>query len=141
MGLRLAIDFDRTLVSGEPLAWRPGARAALDRLRLAGHHLILHSSRCNPADPAPAVDDEIDRYYRLGEVPLRVLEQWARFAEMRRFLQADGAWIAFDEVWQAPGKPPADLFLDDKAELPAWARIVAELAPATSVVAPIAAAG
>lgn len=135
MSLRLACDFDGSLAV-EPLAWRPGALEALIALKNAGYHLILHSCRCNPVDPAPVIEDEVERFYRLGETPQRVLDQWARFLEMRTFLMAAGAWRLFDEIWTAPGKPPVDLFIDDKMEPPNWRALVEELAAPPRVAVP-----
>ena len=128
MSLRLAIDFDGTLVQDqEPLALLPGVPAALQALKGAGHSLVLFSARCTPLDPGPNLDDEIARYYQSGEVAARVTDQWERFERMRDFLQAQGLWELFDLVWQAPGKPPADLYIDDRAEPPDWKRLTAEL--------------
>jgi hypothetical protein len=56
----------------------------------------------------------------------RITDQWERFAEMRYFLRALGLWEMFDEVWQHPGKPEADAFVDDKNEEPNWPRVAAE---------------
>jgi hypothetical protein len=45
---------------------------------------------------------------------------------MREFLR-DNAILDLFEVWQEPGKPVADLYVDDRAEPPSWQTIVAEL--------------
>jgi hypothetical protein len=126
VSLRLAIDFDGTLARGKPLSLRLGADRGLAALKKAGHHLILHSCRCNPVDPTPQLEEEAARWYQAGEVPLRVVDQWQRFAEMRDFLRAAGLWELFDEVWQYPGKPEADAYIDDKNEEPNWPKLAAE---------------
>lgn len=130
MSLRLGVDFDGTLVAPGPggaLAFRPGALEALTRLKASGHQLVLHSCRCNPMDPGPTIDEDVAAFYETGVVSARVVDQWARFEEMRTFLQAAGAWGLFDEVWQAPGKPLVDAYIDDKAELPNWGTLAREL--------------
>lgn len=129
MALTIATDFDGTLAAGEPLVWLPGAHEAVAALHGAGHRLILHSCRCNPVDPAPEIADEAGRFYRLGEVPARVTEQWRRMAEMRAFLQAYGAWEWFD-VWAGSGKPPADRYVDDRCEPPDWSALIQEFGTA-----------
>jgi hypothetical protein len=124
--LRIAVDFDGTIVAAQaPLAFLPGAADGLRALKLAGHYLILHSARCTPMDAAPAIEEEAGRFYETGEVPARAEDSWARFSEMREFLRGAGTWDLFDDVWQAPGKPMADLFVDDRAESPDW-RVLAE---------------
>ena len=133
MSLTIAIDLDGTVADGHPLQFRPGAREALMALATAGHRLILHSCRCNPMDPGPSLEDEAARYWRTGEPPPRVVEQWWRFYEMRAFLQETRLWSLFADVWQAPGKPLADVFVDDKLEPPNWARLAAELAGAPTL--------
>lgn len=115
--LRVAYDFDSTLVVGQPLRWRLGARERLLSEKESGNYLILHSARCNPMDPSPSLADEIAGFYEFGTVNPRITDQWARFDEMRAFLQGEGVWSMFDEVWQAPGKPTADAFYDDKCEM------------------------
>lgn len=74
----------------------------------------------------PHLDEEVSRWYQTGEVPPRVVDQWDRFVEMRQFLQAEGLWGLFDVVWQQPGKPEADRYIDDLLEAPEWPRIEAE---------------
>ena len=124
--VRLALDFDGTLTEpGTPLRLRPGAREAVLAFKAAGHHLILHSARCT-LECGPALDDEATRYWETGEVPERVRIQWTLFAEMRAFLKTQGLWSAFDEVWQSPGKPHADVFIDDLSEQPDWKALSSE---------------
>jgi hypothetical protein len=126
LSLRLAIDFDRTLAQGRTLSLRQGAAEALAALKKAGHHLVLHSCRCNPIDPAPQLEEEAARWYQAGEVSPRITDQWDRFVEMRDFLRANGLWDVFDEIWQHPGKPEADAMIGDKNEEPNWPKLAAE---------------
>jgi hypothetical protein len=122
----LAVDFDNTLVEqGEPLRFRPGAFEALTAFARAGVRVVLHSCRCNPLDPGPEIADEVGRFYRTGELPERVTDQWVRFVAMRAFLQAAGVWDGLD-VWQGAGKPLAARFIDDRAEPPDWAVLIRE---------------
>ncbi len=120
MGLTLAVDFDRTLVEpGRPLRWRPHAREVLLALKeRAGHTLVLHSCRCNPAPAGnpSAARAEADEFWRTGETS--AARHWEAFEEMRAFLKAEGCWDLFDAVWQGAGKPDADAYLDDRAEVP-----------------------
>jgi hypothetical protein len=105
----------------------PEARETLRVFKAAGHHLILHSARCTPMDPSPPLAEEVSRFYATGEVSPRVTDQWARFEGMREALRAAGLWDLFDEVWQAPGKPHADIFVDDRFEKPDWLALRSEL--------------
>lgn len=121
MSLSIGIDFDGTMTRGNgssPIL--PEVAPVLAALKLAGHHLVLHSARCTPADPAPPLEDEAARFYATGEVPPRVTDQWARFDDMRAALKLAGLWELFDEIWQAPGKPHCDIFVDDRLEEPNW---------------------
>jgi hypothetical protein len=121
LGVRLAIDFDGTIVErGAPLRPRPHALAVLARLKQDGHQLVLHSCRCNPrqeANPA-AARAEADEFWRTGTAPPDVEAQWRGFAEMREFLVGLEAWDLFDVVWQGSGKPEADAYIDDRGESP-----------------------
>lgn len=128
MSLTLAIDYDGTIVEKtSPPRLRMGAARALAALAIAGHRLILHSCRCNPVDPTPAEAEEVSDFYRTGVVPPSAAGQWARFDEMRTFLKTQGMWALFHEVWQGPGKPICDMYVDDRTEVPNWPRIAAEL--------------
>lgn len=119
--LRMAIDFDGTLVEPDPpLRYRPGAVEALRSLKSAGHSLTLYSARATPLDKQPSDVDDIALFYGTGVLPASVLDQWERFDEMRTFLQRTGMWAAFDVVWQSPGKPHVDVFIDDRFEEPDW---------------------
>lgn len=125
MGLVLALDFDHTLVDPvpPPIHWRPYAKETVFALKRAGHHLVLFSARLTPRYElcaTPAARAEADEFWRTGNLPPDVDEQWQRCAEMREFLIREQAWDLFDAVWQNPGKPPADRFVDDKFEEPNW---------------------
>ena len=126
MSWRLAVDFDATLVErGEPLRWRAGAKEALFALAQAGNRLIIHSARATPPEPGEQEEAERANFYARGEVSALWLDHWERLREMREFLRAEGV-LGFVEVWQSPGKPHVDRFLDDLAEKPDWRRIRAE---------------
>lgn len=108
----ICVDFDGTLVertSGE-LQLRPGADRALKQL--AGkNELILHSCRLtrpNESSFGRPIDDTDWELYFGG------------YLEMRRFLEQHGLWKLFDRVWEQPGKPVADLYVDDLASKPDW---------------------
>lgn len=127
MSLVIAVDFDGTLVADRrPLTFRPGAREGLLAMKKAGHHLILFTARATPLDEGPELANEVERFYAYGEIPVAAEAQWRRFNEMRSFLQQVGMWSAFDEVWQSPGKPHADIFVDDRFQTPDWLSIIRE---------------
>jgi hypothetical protein len=111
----IAVDFDGTIVEAtEPLRLRPEAAEALAVLKAAGNTLILWSARCTPTPSGTHDENEAAEFYREGKVPERQLAKWARFNEMRTFLKDAELWHLFDEVWQRPGKPHADFFLEDR---------------------------
>lgn len=129
MSFTFAVDFDGTIADGypdRPLALNPEAIRVLRDLRAEGHRLVLWSCRATPYNDTPILADEVQRFYSFGEVPERVLDTWRLFGEMRALLQSQGAWDLFAEIWQAPGKPFADIYIDDKSELPEWPRIYQE---------------
>lgn len=134
MSLTIAVDFDSSIVelsTSGALQFRKGAREALVAFKAQGHRLVLHSCRCNPLDDGPALENETVEFYASGKPSPRCIEQWTRFSEMCAFLQAAEVWDLFDDVWQAPGKPLADVFIDDKAERPEWARLIQEFGATT----------
>jgi len=123
----IAVDFDGTIVRQDrpyadtttPLAFLPGAREGLLALRRAGHTLILYSARTNRA---LLYTPEHDPLVRAGvrKVNLARWEaerpiHWARYFQMRRFVEAylPGVFAVVDDGLQ--GKPTADLFIDDRA--------------------------
>lgn len=124
--LTFALDFDGTIVEAdEPLRLRPSARQAIEDIKRAGHRLVLFSARCTPIDPTPELDDQVARWYATGEVPTQVTDQWKRFEEMRAFLKAERLWDLFDDIWQAPGKPYATVYVDDRFVSPDWPALAA----------------
>lgn len=124
--MKLAIDFDETLATGNPPVLRPGASDALRAMKKAGQHLILYSARLTPDGAAPFLDDEAARFWQYGEVPARTRYQWELVDQMRGLLKAEGLWELFDEAWTSPGKPLADAFIDDLTVEPNWALLRAQ---------------
>lgn len=92
----LAIDFDgcitRQLPYGAPPVLRDGAADALRAMAAAGHTMILHSVRFG-AEGSDGLATE---------------------AEL--FLRREGLWTLFGRVWREPGKPYADLYIDDRCQ-------------------------
>lgn len=121
----IAVDFDGTLVQNgvEPLAWRPNAKAFLVGAAAAGVQVWLHTCRATPSTDAPESEEA---FWRTGEVPPMLAEDWRRFEEMRGFLEREGVY-GLVMVWAAPGKPLADRYYDDRAERPDWLAAAAEL--------------
>jgi hypothetical protein len=128
--MRIAIDADGTILErSPPLRLRPGARHALWSLRRAGHWLILHSSRlcCPVADEITTLESSSSGKIS-SRVTLSIEDYWARQAELRRFLQSHRLWRVeeggvFNQIWDLPGKPHADLSLDDRAVDPDWGEV------------------
>jgi hypothetical protein len=128
VSLVLAIDFDGTLVEENPppMHWLPYAKESLYSLKRAGHTLVLYSARLTPRyelAPTPSARMEAAEFWRTGNLPTDVTEQWDRCVQMRTFLMREHVWDVFDAVWQNPGKPPADKFIDDRFEDPNWVDI------------------
>lgn len=122
MSLTVCVDFDGTITDDQQLL--PGVREALHAMKRVGNTLILHSCRCNLLDASPQMDEEVARFYATGEVPARALDRWRAFLQMRDFLRGQQLWDLFDTVWQSPGKPVADVYIDDRAQLPDWPNIM-----------------
>jgi len=120
-----AVDFDGTLVEKDaaPLRWRPGAREFLLGAVAAGVPVVIHTCRATPCPGEPGAGDA---YAETGAVDPDALEQWALLDEMRAFLRAEGVW-GLVPVWEGPGKPRADRFVDDRAEFPSFVALAAEL--------------
>jgi hypothetical protein len=99
--MKIAVDIDDTIVKQEedfditefgiPL---PNAIEALNKLRLNGWTIILHSCRTTP-DVNPGYDLEI--------------------LKMNVMMWADENGVPYDDVWVGEGKPLADVYLDNKA--------------------------
>jgi phosphoserine phosphatase len=117
---RLAIDWDGTLAQkyagGAPTRWRPGAKEALEALLAGGCEIVIHSARLTPPEPFNA-DGEAADFYARGALSEDLLTYWALSAELRAFLEAEG-FRGRVEFWDGVGKPHADRFCDDLAELP-----------------------
>lgn len=125
--MRIAIDFDGTLVEDDhayddldsPLRLKPGARDALEKLKAAGHVIMLHSARANRA---LWEDWRLNPFWREGLVRFDELT-WernkelnlARYAQMVQFAvnELSGLIDIVDDGLQ--GKPMVDLFIDDRA--------------------------
>lgn len=65
---------------------------------------------------------ESAEFFRTGRPPRGAVGRWDRQAEMRNFLQMAGVAHVLEE-WTGPGKPHADVFLDDRAEVPDWQEV------------------
>lgn len=125
----IAVDFDGTIVVQDgykysdletPLKFMPGAKEGLAALKRAGHTLILWSGR---ASHYLRVNPELSPLVRASGKAVN-LERWAkdsqplnqaRYEQMLEFVAVElpGVFDAIDEG--DSGKPPADLFIDDKA--------------------------
>lgn len=95
--MTFAIDMDGTLIKitpgyKPPYTFMPGAREAVRALKAAGHRIIIHSCRSNPGVGGRQ----------------RELAKW-----MVDFLDAEG--VPYDEIWDKPGKPVADHYIDDRS--------------------------
>lgn len=122
------IDFDGVVVdewgrsfadTTTPLRFQSGAKEGLRRLKLARHTLVLWSARTNRA---LLYSPEWDPLVRAGvrRVDLRRWEaerpvHWARYFQMRRFVELHLAGIidVIDDGLQ--GKPVADVYIDNRA--------------------------
>lgn len=98
--LKIAVDFDGVLhayskgwnggeIYDEPVE---GTKAAMEKLKAAGHYLMIFSTRNNFVFRKK---DEPDQKIRM--------EEWLKKHE-----------IPYDKIWTA-GKPMADIYLDDRA--------------------------
>jgi len=126
MSFRFAVDFDGTLFDTTAKKLDPQAVKVLRLLKDEGHSLVLFSARATTLPPFAPDPNEESEFYKTGHVPQRVREQWAAFEEMRQVLQVNGLWSVFDEVWQSPGKPFADYFIDDRNRTADWVAIAQE---------------
>ena len=120
---RIAVDYDNSMVDAHTGRPFEGVRECLEDMRRAGVHLTLHSARATMDGNGPVLPDEAARFWQFGEVPVRAKVQWDLFDQMRANLRALGMWNLFDDVWQSPGKPLCDRFIEDRAELPDWTRL------------------
>jgi hypothetical protein len=120
------VDYDGTVAGGDPSVVFAAAAAALAAIKRAGHHLTLFSCRLTPDGAAPFLEDEANRFWQYGEVPGRTRYQWQLVEEMRAALREAGVFDLFDDLWTGPGKPMADVIIDDKAVQPNWALLRAQ---------------
>lgn len=113
----VVLDWDGTLVKSawpeQTRVWMPGAVENVPRLHRAGIHLKVSSARLSPFDP----------YTSARRDPAVTA---AEYQYVRNML--DEAGLPFVDVWRLPGKPGADVYVDDKAErynpsARAWARL------------------
>lgn len=124
--LVLALDFDGALVEGgSPIAWRRGAREFVIAAAASGVGIWVHSCRATPPgrDLLPGDEEELARS---GRVPAAIEAAWALREEMIAFLEGEGV-LGLVEVWDRPGKPLADAYVDDRGEAPDWVVLAGEL--------------
>ena len=123
----IAVDFDGVIVGKDrpfadvttPLQLLPYAKEGLASLKRAGHTLLLFSARANrallySAEWDPLVRAGVRRPNEAAIAQSRSLH-WARYEQMRKFVETELAGLidAIDDGLQ--GKPLADLFVDDRA--------------------------
>lgn len=123
--LTAACDFDGTLAEGTPLRWRRGAREFLLGAAAAGVRVWVHSCRCAPVALRDEPADE-EEFWRSGAVAPDLLATWALRREMVDFLRAEGV-LGLVDLWEAPGKPLADVYPDDRGQVPDWVVVAGEL--------------
>jgi len=123
----VALDFDGSLVEDhqQPLRWRPGAREFIIAAASSGVRLYVHSCRCTLVGYEEMPGDA-EEFYRSGRVPGQVSYSWGLKEEMVAFLEAEGV-RQLVQLWDAPGKPIAEVYADDRAEQPDWFVLAAEL--------------
>ncbi len=124
---QVALDFDGTLVvdKSDPLQWAPWALEFLKGAVALGIDVTVHSCRATVHDDRQAAG-EADHFWLTGEVPERILTSWKYRTDMLTFLEAAGV-LDQVTVWEKPGKPFADYYVDDKAADPDWSRLAREL--------------
>lgn len=125
--LTVAIDFDGSMVEDhqQPLRWRPGAREFILAASASGIRLVVHSCRCTLVGYQDMPGDA-EEFYRSGRVPGQVEYSWGLREEMNAFLEAEGV-RQLVQIWEAPGKPIAEIYADDRSEQPDWFVLAAEL--------------
>lgn len=82
----VALDWDDTLVDVRTQEWLPDALDALKRLLRDGHTVIVHTCRANWPEGLASVETKLAQ-----------------------------AGVAGATVWTEPGKPHADVYVDDRA--------------------------
>ena len=123
-----AVDYDGTLVEpdleGNP-QWRPAALEFLRAANDAGVKIIIHSCRLTPHTDGSGAGDA-DYYWRTGVIPSQfLLEGWRMRMQLVETLQLAGL-LEQVELWEAPGKPLADVYVDDRSEKPDWYALARE---------------
>lgn len=120
----VAVDFDGVIhgnyqgyaagdLYGDPI---PGCRTQLAKLRALGVRIIVHSARCT--HKLFRITDE------LGTV--RTVSSPPQSTEVAAWLEKHD--ICYDELWDSPGKPLADFYIDDRAiRFVSWEQTFAEL--------------
>lgn len=91
----IAVDFDGVIVDfafPKIGKLKKGAKEALTLLKKMGAFIIIHSARTDMTFTP-----------NISKIPLQ---------EMISFLQQNN--IPYDIIWQLPGKPVADIYIDDK---------------------------
>lgn len=126
--MKIAIDWDGTVVEQDrpyadtttPMRFRPYAREALYRLKVAGHILILWSARANRALLFTPQHDPLVRNGTIKPPPITGSQavvdlHWARYFQMLAFIERElpGLFDAIDSGEQ--GKPSVQLFIEDRA--------------------------
>lgn len=105
-----AVDWDGTCVANkypEEGDWLPGALDALYLLDRLGD-VIIHSVRIAPV--APFNDGFMPKPGEETPIPEQAKRE---YAYIRRML--DEAGLSHVEIWQRPYKPPAMVYIDDRA--------------------------
>lgn len=106
---RVAVDWDGTCVEGvwpDEGRWLPGAKKALRALDELGYQIVIYSCRVAPwAFPSAATPSE--------DVPRDPTETAREIAYIERMLEEAG--LEHVEVWTRDYKPPAILYVDDRA--------------------------
>ena len=113
------VEFDGVIAErrGREMVLRTGAKQGLLALRAAGHTLILHTTR---ASQPPTDDGEAAKVLAHRDPE----ERRRSLAEMEAFLRKHGLWAVFVMVWDQPGKPTVDRYLDARALAPRWPELV-----------------
>lgn len=125
--ITVALDFDGSLVEDKvsPPRWRRGAKEFILGAASSGIRLILHSCR-NTVVGYQEMPGDAREFWRSGRVPPDIEYSWQLREELRGFLEVEGV-LGLVEIWEAPGKPIADYYADDRAERPDWLVLAAEL--------------
>lgn len=106
---RVAVDWDGTCVPSawpeQPTQWLPGAKKALRALQELGYEIVIYSCRVAPFAFPSASNPQDD--------VVRDCDETDREVEYIQRMLLDAGIEA--EVWTRPYKPPAVLYIDDRA--------------------------